>query len=338
MISLERVVRIAHTITPLPQDLLESGIKRRHCRKEARLLRDYFRSSDGLQTLVEFYIRAQTAHYEPAGLLDSEKKQFEFLEAPKEYATYLNALLNKDKKGMQAFIDALEKDIKQDRDGSDSISIAQQLLPLVQEYAAGASNLGIVWSGLNEYFRSFSKVPDKKGILVHLHPTPHPRDSESKGKYSKADYRVALHRPLGLITYAHHVEHSGQSPFLSVSFVVRHSYGFSEERVDCVNGCFPLQNSVAQWKRKVSYLTAVHLLSKSGYVLPFLAYDKNEDCEKEIRAFVQEQFDTIAKIKKVKKENLQQAINSVIDAELNVYRVIQDAARTNVCEIWQREL
>ncbi len=334
MNTLERIARVAYATMYLPQDLSKTGIKRRQCKKEAKLLREYFRSPDGLQTLIEFYILAQTAHHEPGGLFDPARKQFEFLEAPKEYNLHLNALLQKDKKGIQELITALEKERTQSASGS----IAKLLLPHVKNYAAGANNLPIVYTGLKYYYRSFLPVPEKKGILVHIHPDPHQYSSKIKGGYSTADYAVAMKRPLGLITYAHHAELSPKIATLSVIFELRHSYWFSEEHVDIIHHRFPIHNSSEQWKRKIHYLNAVHLLSESGYVLPFLAYEK-KPYEEDIRTSIQVQFDTIiTQTHETRKKELKQARDILINAQIDLYRAEEEAARANVMNIWQREL
>ena len=280
MNTLEYIAKIGYGIMQLSSEVIQAGINRRQCKKEAKLLREYFRSPDGLQTLIEFYILAQTAHYEPGGFLDPVTKQFDFLEAPKEHDTHLTALLNKNKKGIQELMTILEQDIKQKKSDSTKERIAEELLPLVKKYYLGTDNIGIVWSGLNTYFRSFiMHVPNKKGILVHVHPNPHSFFSKETGGYSAADDSFAMKRSVGLITYAHHLELSEMKPSLLISFTIRHSLHFSEELVDSINCHFPLNNTnpeTSSWKRKTSYQNAIHLLAKSGYVLPFLVYDKTD--------------------------------------------------------------
>ena len=73
---------------------LEFAIDNARFLREYERMRRFFNSEQGPETLVDFYIKAETAKLtEPAGLLDPTLDEFNFFDVPEKHRKLYNAVV-----------------------------------------------------------------------------------------------------------------------------------------------------------------------------------------------------------------------------------------------------
>lgn len=261
--------------------------------EETAQLRRYFGTNAGVNTLADFFVRAEAYRLtEPAGALHKDTGKFSFFEAPQKNGEYYIAILMDDMKKVRKlarevrisyFMHLLFFD--------ENAKFNKKFLGLLKRYMSGDKEAK---PGVLAYYETYASghyitPADHRGrageIEIHIHP--HQSEgweiADLRG-YSKSDRRSSRRKTLGLIEYSKQIVQSDDRNALDLGFEVRHRallkenmVGAYELKIDGNNLAFkngkegPIDSKLEP--QKVSKGTALHTLTISPYMMPFIDFD-----------------------------------------------------------------
>ena len=270
---------------------------------EVGFLQQYFSEERGMQTLLDFYLRAETAQFvEPAGFIDRNTGECTFLDPPKERKAIYNAILRRDIPALRFLDDQLDHTVGEafkhgrEREAEDALIFQRAL----RRYMEIGDNPHEVLDYYEDYcissYQSPFREPQDDAVEVHIHPNKARVKNRLEGGqvafdvkpgYSYSDILGSKGRSLGLIEYEQRLVNYGNEdelPFLQILFKISHRLNAFEREVGRaqmlvdfnklhargVNGERRAFQTQVTPRYNVAPDQALDLLSRSVYVLPFL--------------------------------------------------------------------
>lgn len=256
--------------------------------REAEQLKKFYSSSEGLQNLIEFYIRAETQLLvEPAGIYNPQENTFTFFPIPKQNKRWNDAILTGRKEDIATLIAKIKEDLNKPEDHKRKKLIHDNLV----FHCQGKNSIQHAHYCLTEYLRFFYNRPDAAdGIEVHIHPHIKTRLSDETGKeisfepgegYSRADKDCSKNKTLGLIEYAHNII---EDKTLFISFTIHHRAAQEELAVATPRIIAPLYGTPASGiyslsRKKYPTTEALTMLIQSAHIRPLMIYDEDNTPE-----------------------------------------------------------
>jgi len=263
--------------------------------QETGMLRSYFSTPAGMQTLLDFYFRAESEPLdEPVGSLHRENNIFTFYDVDLEKTKYVAAIYSRDVTLLQELQLGLQADIQGALSRGYKNPIARELSGLIDGLIVGDTNPSTVYSVYNGWCKAWvgRRTREEHDIVIHMHPHSDFIDGYRVVKgYSRCDKRSSRTKTLGLIEYDHKVL---DDHVLSIDFDIFHRLGLTQREVGhatvevkpsgFAQGTMGNKSHEFRFDRKVlTRIGAFQRLIDSPYVLPFLDFDPNEELSKCVR-------------------------------------------------------